>query len=142
MDIEKMKAYLDSPEGLAESKKYFEELAEKQAIQNSRFRRFDAWLEDHDFDILMYRLILEHGDDYREKCYHNGCEPYPNNKLGFVIDYVSRDDVPHPITVKGLECDFYNEIWEFRGYYFQHIHGQGVITRIYNKDDLRLLLQL
>jgi len=133
---------MESPEGIASTKKYFEKLAEKQALQNSRFKRFEEWLENNDFDKLMYRLILEHGDDYIDKCYHNGFMPFPNRKLSFVIDYVTRDDVPHPVSVKELECDFANDIWEFRGYYFQNIFGQGTITRIYNKDDLRLLLQL
>ena len=88
----------------------------------------------------MYRLILEHDDDYIDKCYHNGYMPSPNNKLNFVIGYVF--DNLAEIGVNELDCDFPNDIRQFKGYYFQHIHGQGTITRIYNKDDNRLLLQL
>jgi hypothetical protein len=29
----------------------------------------------------MYRIILEHNEEYREKCWHSGCEGYPNNRL-------------------------------------------------------------
>ena len=139
VDVEKqMDNWFESPAG----KEYFKTIAEKQKILNQRHKRFETWLETNDFDKLMYRLILEHGDEYIENCYHNGFQPYPNRKLNFVISYVTRDDVPHPIEVKGLECDFPNEIWVFKGYYFQFIHGQGTIIRIYNKEDMRLLLLL
>lgn len=62
------------------------------------------------------------------------------NKLAFVIDYVGHKVAP--VKVSALDCDFSNAIHFFRGYYFQHIWGQGVITRIYNKDDNKLLLQV
>jgi len=35
-----------------------------------------------------------------------------------------------------------NEIWFYKGYYFQMIWSQGVITKIYNKDDMKQLLCL
>lgn len=104
------------------------------------YERFEKYLETHDFDELIYRLILEHNDDYREKCYHNGYEPYPNNKLSFIIEYIKNNT--KPIEIKGIKCEFPNTIWEFKGYYFQLIYGQGVITNIYNKDDNRLILQI
>ena len=136
MDIEKLKKFIESDEG----EQYFLELAKKQELREARHRRFEEWLKTNDFDKLMYRLILEHDDDYIDKCYHNGCMPYPNNKLSFVIGYVF--DNLAQINVSELDCDFANDIRQFKGYYFQHIHGQGTITRIYNKDDNRLLLQL
>jgi len=136
--LNEFKNYLDSPRG----KKYINKLSEKHMIQKNRYELFEKWLETNDFDKLIYRLILEHDDEYMDKCYHNGFEPYPNNKLSFVVDYIMKDDIPHPITVKYLECDFPNTIYEFKGYYFQHIFGQGTMLRIYNKDDEKLILQL
>ena len=138
--IEKLKEHLETPEGKARMEKYFQDIAKKQALKEKRYRRFEEWLETNDFDKLMYRLILEHGDEYIDKCYHNGYMPHPNRKLGFVISYVVHNHAP--ITVSELDCNFANSVHQFKGYYFQHIHGQGTITRIYNKDDLRLLLQL
>lgn len=138
--IEKLRAYLESPEGNASTKKYLDGIAKKDAIDRSRFLRFDKWLEDNDFDKLLNRLIQEHNDDYIKKCYHKGHMPTPNNKLNFVIGYVVNNH--EPIRVSELDCDFANEIYQFRGYYFQHIHGQGTITKIYNKDDNKLLLLL
>jgi len=140
MDIKKLEAYLESDEGKASTEKYLSELAEKQKLKEARHRRFEKWLEDNDFDKLMHRLILEHDDEYINKCYHKGYMPFANRKLAFVIGYVC--DNLASIKVSKLDCNFPNEIWQFRGYYFQHIHGQGTITRIYYKDDLKQLLQL
>jgi len=140
MDIEKMKAYMESPEGKAETEAYIAKMAKEQEIADGRYVRFEKWLETHDFDNLMYRLILEHDDEYRNECYYKGSEPYPNNKLNFVLDYITQKVAT--ITVSELDCDFANSIYFFKGYYIQHIWGQGVITRIYNKDDNKLLLQV
>ncbi len=136
MDIEKMKAWLESEDGNA----YFEELVKKEDLKKARHRRFETWLETNDFDVLINRLIQEHDDDYIDKCYRNGSMPFPNRKLAFVIGYVFNNFMP--VKVTELDCDFPNDIRLFKGYYFQHIHGQGTIVRIYNKDDLEQLLQL
>ena len=136
MDIEKLKKWLESED----AKEYFAAEAERQEIRKKRHERFEEWLEDNDFDKLMNRLILEHDDDYVDKCYNKGYMPSPNRKLSFVIGYVF--DNLAGIKVSELDCDFPNDIRQFKGYYFQHIHGQGTIARIYSKDDNRLLLQV
>ena len=136
MDIDKLKTWLESED----AEKFFEKERLEVEIQEGRYKRFETWLENNDFDKLMSRLILEHNDEYIDKCYHNGFMPFPNRKLAFVIGYVC--DNLASINVTELDCNFPNQIWQFKGYYFQHIHGQGTIVRIYNKDDLRQLLQL
>jgi len=138
MDIEALKAYLDSPEGKAQTEKFFNELAEKQKLKEARYRRFEKWLETNDFDKLMYRLILEHGEEWREKCWHKGYEVYSNNKLRFVTSYVF--DNLAPISVPKLENMFPTEIRFFKGYYFRIMHGQGSVFDLYNGDDFKHLL--
>jgi len=138
LDYEKMSKMLDdyiaSPEGIA----YFENKRIIQEIQEGRYKRFETYLLTHDFDKLMYRLILEHGEEWREKCYHNGYEPYPNNKLQFIIEYVTHN--LEQIRVAQLENVFNTQIWFFRGYYFRMMHGQGSCFDLYNGDDFRHLL--
>lgn len=142
MDIQKTIDWLNSDEGRAKAEEFAKELAEKRKIKKKRFDRFEAWLEKNDFDSLIYRLIHEHDDDYFDKCYHQGFEPFPNNKLQFVFDYVfERGSKPKKIPKK-LECDFANAVVEFKGYYFQIIWGQGAIERIWNKEDKKLILQV
>jgi len=134
--LKKIQEWIESDQG----KIYFEKENKKSEIKKGRYLRFEEWLKQNDFDQLMYKLIHEHGPEYREKCYHNGFEVYPNNKLAFIIDYVV--DNLQPVKVPQLNCNFTNQIWFFNGYYFQMIHGQGIITRIYNKEDMRLILEV
>lgn len=121
--------------------KYFENIKRKNDIKVGRYKRFEEWLKNNDFDALMYRLIHEHGDDYCEKCYHNGYEPYANRKLSFLIDYLVHNY--EPIEVAEIEPEhFPSTIYFFRGYYFQTICGQGCFHRIYNKADMKMVLQV
>lgn len=128
--------YIGSDKG----KKHLERLRVAGEIREERYVRFDKWLLTNDFEKLMYRIILEHDDDYLAKCYHNGSMPYPNNKLGFLIDYVFERTMP--IYVKELDNGFPSETHLFHDFYFHNVHGQGTITCIINKDDMRQLLQV
>jgi len=123
-----------------DAKIYWEKEAQKIVIKQKRYERVEKWLENHDFEALMYRLILVHGDDYREKCYHNGYQPYPNRKMSLLIDYITH--TLEPIRVPQLESIFSNQIWFFKGYYFQMTWGQGVVTDIYNGQDMKHLLSI
>lgn len=140
MDLDKYRKDLAEWVESDKGKAYFEKMKQKIIIQQERFKRFEEWLKDADFDRVMYRIILEHGNEYQDKCYHNGFEPHPNRKLSFLINYITEN--LETVKVKKLDCDFPNDIWLFQDYYFQNIHGQGVITRIYNKEDMRMLLQI
>ena len=126
--------FIKSPEGIA----FFEKEKKKEELKLKRFARFEEWLKHNDFEALMYRLILEHGEEWREKCYHNGYEPYPNNKLSFLIDYVSHNY--EEISVSQLENMFNTQIWFFKGYYFRIMHGQGSVFDLYNGSDFKHLL--
>lgn len=120
--------------------RHFKKFEDKMVLKHSRFKRFEEWLKHNDFDKLMYRIILEHDDEYREKAYIDGHEPNRNNKLKFIFDYVIGNTMP--IKVPKLKNSFANEIWEFNGYYFQMTFGQGTVCDVYNKEDLRLLIRL
>lgn len=139
-DIKEFEKKIDEFVNSDEGKKYFENENRKFALKEKRFQQFDEWLKHNDFDKLLYRIILMHDENYCEKCYHNGCEPYPNNLLEFIIDFIVHRY--EPIIVNEIDCDFPNVIYFFRGYYFQTIHGQGSFHRIYNKADMRMLLQI
>ena len=126
--------WLKTEEGQADMKEYFDDLSYKQKIKEGRFDKFEKWLEENDFDRLLYRLILEHDDEYINKCYDNGYEPYPTRKMQFVFDFVT-ERVGEEVYVKEFDSIFANKVWEFKGYYFQITWGQGAIITIYNKDD-------
>lgn len=140
LDINEFKKKLDEWVKSDEGKAYFENEKRKSELLSKRFSQFEEWLKHNDFDKLLYRIILKHDNEYKENCYHKGYEPYPNNLLEFIIDYVMT--TYEPIVVSEIDCSFPNTIYFFRGYYFQTIHGQGSFHRIYNKEDMRLLLQI
>ena len=135
--LENLRAHLESPEGKAQAKEFVRKLAEKEKIKQGRFKKFDEWLETNDFDKFLYRLTLEHDDEYRQKCYEKGYEPHMNNKMSFVFDYACERGKELEKIPKELRCPFPQAVYEFRGYYFEIIWGQGSITAIYNKDDMR-----
>ena len=133
---DKVKKMMES----GELDKFFNELNKKHEIKEGRFKKFEKYLETIDFDTLIYRLVMEHGEEYREKCWHEGVMPHPNNKLSFLFDYVLTK-TPH-IDVPEIKCSFMQEIREFKGYYFELVHGQGTIHTIYNKKDLQVVLSI
>lgn len=139
-DINEFKKKLDEWVESDAGKTYFENENIKFELKEKRFQRFEEWLKHNDFDKLLYFIILKHDDNYCERCYHNGFEPYPNNILRFIFEYVEYKF--EPILVSEINSDFPNVIYFFKGYYFQIIYGQGSICRIYNKADMRLLLQI
>ncbi len=118
----------------------FEKQNELNEIRKIRQNHFNEWLKYNDFDKLIYRLILEHNDEYREKCYHNGKAPYPNNKLDFLIEYVFANT--ESVEVTQLDSDSLNQINLFNGYYFQIVYGRDMVINIYNKEDLRHMLKI
>jgi len=134
MDIEKMRKEMDEWANSEKGQVYFRGLVEKQKLKEGRHRRFEKWLENNDFDKLMNRLILEHDDEYIDKCYHKGYEPYPTRKMQFVFDYVT-EYAGTPAKVKEFECNFPHQEWEFNGYYFGIMWGQGAVITIWNKED-------
>ena len=140
IDVEEYKAQMKLWAESEQGKAHFENYWKKIDLKQSRFVRFTEWLKHNDFDKLMYRIILEHNEEYREKCWHSGIEAHPNNVLSFLIRYVA--DTCEPVKVPQIDTDFANSVWFFNGYYFQLIHGQGTITRIYNKEDMRCILQV
>lgn len=125
--------FIESDEGKA----YFKKIEMENELQLKHFIRFEEWLKHNDFDKLIQRLISEHDKDYREKCYSEGHEPYPNQELDFLFDYIQ--DRLEPIRVSQLESIFHNQIWFFKGYYFQMTWGQGVVYEIYDGDFKDLL---
>ena len=137
-DFESISEFLKTDKG----KKFINKYHKLQDIQINRYLQFEKYVETIDFDKLIYRLVMEHGEEYCEKCNHNGFEPYPNNKLNFLFSYLENNKKPLKEIPSKLNCDFPNEVWEYKGYYFQIIWGQGAIFLIFNKKDLQLVLRV
>lgn len=130
--LKKFEEYLDSPA----ADKYFEELKKRGEIVAQRYLKVERYLSQVSFDDLMNRLLEEHNDAYRGKCYSLGYEPYPNNKLQFLLDFISEKAESLP---RGSVDDnmFEAELYFFKNYYFQLSQGQGAFWRVFdiNKNE-------
>lgn len=88
----------------------------------------DNYLIENQLNDLISRLVIEHGEEYKNKCYSNGYFPEPNNKLKLLFDYVKK----HGNVLYEEENDmFTTERYKYGGYDFVVIFGQGVIHRIF-----------
>lgn len=136
--LEKLKAYLDSPEGQAEMAKKREENALRSKIQEGRFEKFERYLQSVSFEELMQRLFSEHDDAYREKCYRNGYEPHPNRKMEFLFEYLQ--DRISEIHVSEIEnaLYFHTSTRFFKGYYFTVMYGQGAAYIFFDSTKKRV----
>ncbi len=135
--LKKAQEYVDSPAGQGRERVYFDKLKIRLEIEAGRFKKFDGYLETHSFDELLKRVMDEHDEAYRDKCYKRGCETYPTNKMQFIYDYVRKNI--EDIKVAGItDGYFHTECRFFKGYYFTITHGQGCFYRIFdsNKQDI------
>ena len=123
-----------------DNEEYWDKLATKKEIEEKRFDKFEAYLIDNDFEILLDRLLSEHSDDYIDKCYKKGFMPEPNNKLEFLLKYLEErlDAIDTP---EWIGNDFSTTTHYYKGYYFSNTFGQGVITRVYDSTK-ELILQV
>lgn len=138
------KTMLEILEEYFESDQYYKDIEEnkkKEKIRQERFNKLEKFFNNNSFDMFIVRMISEHDDKWIDKCYNNGCEPYPNNKLGFFFDYLGEMFEPIENNISQMNCPFANILYKFKNYYFQFVFGQGTITRIYN-DKYELLLQI
>jgi hypothetical protein len=137
--IEKLRAYLDSDEGKRETEEYSQRVAEESAIRERRVNRVGEFLKEKDFDQIIQRIVWEHDDEYRERCYSRGYEPYPNHKTELLFDFVrSRvTDVHNDL----IPQDFLSECLFYKGYWFTTYCGQGCFYRIYDHK-INIILQI
>lgn len=131
--MSKIIEFLESEEGKRAMDEFFNKLEAKADLRAIRFKKFEDYLETHSFDSFMDRMKSDNNDDYRDKCYKKGYEPYPTNLFAFLISYISEN-----CEDAGLEFgggDFLSEEYIFNGYLFQTFQGQGAFERVYKKVD-------
>lgn len=139
MNLDDVKQQINDWYNSEECELHFEYLKIRFELKEKRYKRFEEYIEENDFNVLMERLISEHDIIYKRKWTLMRFKPYLNNKLSFIFDYVT--DNYDTVYVKELDSHFMDEVRYFKGFYFQIISGQGTIHRIYNKDK-ELILSL
>ncbi len=126
--LEKLKAYLESDEGKKSTDEYFNKLSFKEKIRQGRLTKLKTYLETNSFDDLMDRMLKENGEEWVDKCYAKGYEPYPTNILNLIIKLImNREQEESPISE---DIDFLSGEWVYNGYAVQLFCGQGCFYRI------------
>ena len=139
--LEKLREFLDSPEGIASMKKFAQEmeLRENQAKTNrARMRKMFKGNKES-FDALMYKIIEKHDDAYIDRCYSRGCMPEPMNVLYAIHEVADEEGVDHP-PLDSFTESFPSDIVTYMDWQFAYTHGQGTVTSVYKNKELLLRL--
>lgn len=117
---------------LADPNGYWNTLEKQRKVQDSRFDKFEKWLETNEFEPTFQKLLQKNGEVRSEWCYKKNYQKYGTPLMQFLCEYVS--DRTEPKVNEKIDSDFESGLWEFKGYWFQLICGQGCFWRIYNSD--------
>lgn len=131
LDLEAIKKHLK--EDLANPDGYWNTIKKKKETLESRFPKIEKYLDSCDFPELIRRLILEHGDEWRDKCSRKSYETYPNNKFRLLWKWI--EGTYEPIQNKNIPQDFLGASYFVKGYWFTIYCGQGCcFYRVYDSE--------
>jgi hypothetical protein len=122
-NIEKVRAYLDSPEGKKETEEYFGKIASKKAILEYQLEKFHNRYKDRLDEVIEHVQKKYQSKAYRDREYDK-FHREPNESLySFLFDYAQK------YSVKCREQQYYNNFtgsaYYLGSYVIQVIHGQG-----------------
>ena len=139
LDINKLREYLESEEGLRKTEEWIRKREKKDQILQKRLLKVEKYLKKNSIESIIDRLIKEHNDSYRDQCYRKGYEPYPNHKFELLFDYIQQNysEIDNPL----IRQDFLSGSWFFKGYFFTIYCGQGCFYRIYDHK-MNIILQI
>lgn len=130
---ESLKKDLEDPNG------YWNTIKKKKILKEKRFNKFKKLIEENKINIseLLDRIFNEHNEEYKDKCYKNGYEPYPNNKLSFLFSYIEH--VLDPIKNPEFIDDYFSTVvYYYKGFYIAKTNGQGSFIHIYDNSKERI----
>jgi len=133
MDLEKLKDWFDSEEG----QKSIELFGKKLEAKHQRYVRANEYLQKlkkPQFDALLLKEISKHDEAWRDRCYDKGYEPYPSNLLSLLFHVAEEFGKTHKGVLDEFDQSFGGGTRTYRGFYFNWIHGQGTVLRIFNSN--------
>lgn len=130
----KMKEFYESEEG----EKFFQDMANKIEKQSIQTAKADKILSAIDYDArynLIKRIADKHDDRWIDLCYKNGYQPYPWNivyPLFQAAEQFGTNFEEGPLD--DFDAHFGAYTFIYNGFYFNWIHGQGTVLRIFDKN--------
>jgi hypothetical protein len=82
-----------------------------------RYQKITEQIKTKKFDDILYRVILQHNQDYIDSYHHNGREAHPTNKMILLFNYAI--DCGKKIQDKTVENVGVFRAWQLKKYYFQ-----------------------
>lgn len=137
LDIEAFNKALE--EDLANPNGYWNKLKRKRDAVEARFPMVENYINLHGMKSVIDRMVLEHGEDWGDKCWAKGYEAHPNNKLSLLLKWVEFGH--EPIHNELLPQDFLSASYFVKGYWFCVYCGQGCFREIYDSE-LNLILHV
>jgi len=143
--LEKLKAFMESPEGEIAMQKFGEEMKRKEERETANRLRIEKmftaehWADNKSFDTLMQKICAKHDRAYEDACYAKGYMPHPNNVLTAMMSVFEE----HGTDVKpldGLTESFPSELIEYRGWQIAYTFGQGTCISVYKNKELMVRL--
>jgi hypothetical protein len=138
LDLDKMRAFWDSPKGKLAMENYGKELVMKEDRKRRRMEFMKkAYSNQEEFDSLMGRICNKHDDRWDAVCYSKGYQPYPWNILYTMYDIAEEHGNERDTHLDGLTEHFPSYIYHYMGWHFAVTHGQGSVLSIYKSEELK-----
>lgn len=128
LDLNKIKEYLNSPEGQAEMEKWVERTHKDREHNDRWIQRFKDYVDKHGINSVMQKLYDKYNSDaYGDRECRKGIEPR-TKLLWLALDYAS---------VYGIELEssrysnmFTSSIYQIGNWVIQCMNGQGSVVRL------------
>lgn len=103
-----------------------------EEILKKRIQKFENYIEENSFDELISRVIEEQkkrGFEIKNM----------TNKLNFIMSYLSYKKTP---VDEDFDCEYDNDVFYMKGYYFQVIFAlaEGLNIKIFDEQGNELLM--
>lgn len=138
--LEKLKAFMESPEGEIAMQKFGEEMKRKEERETANRLRIEKMFTSQDsFDILMQKICDMHDSVYEDSCYKKGYQPHPNNVLNVMMN-VFEEHGEDIAPFDELTKNFPSELVEYQGWQLAYTFGQGTCISVYKNKELMIRL--
>jgi hypothetical protein len=138
--LQELQNFFDSPEGEAYMIKFKADQEVKEARrQNNKTRIKRFYHNQETFNILMKRICDKHNSAYEDRCYDNGCQPYPMEILNTVHDIAECEGQDYE-SLDSFTENFPSQICTFMNWQFAVTHGQGSVLSVYQNRELLVRL--
>lgn len=135
--VEKIKAFLESPEGKESLIQFSEKINFESKLKKSQVEKIKRMFNDQEtFNILVNKIINKHDKAYINKCYKNGYMPHPMNILYSLFDLAELEGFELSESLDGFTENFPSCIMEYMDWQFAITHGQGSVCSVYYKKEL------